>query len=145
MEPNNMNVGAELPSPEHLTPKIDINEVVAPGPDSQPELVANQGERINAASSAIVQATDDDSQAIIIAEDNADDDLIVPQVTKIHKADIPADDVDVIEKEWVEKAKDIVDKTKDDPNQQSSQLAGLKKTYVETRYGKNINNNTNST
>jgi hypothetical protein len=49
-----------------------------------------------------------------------------------------ADDVDVIEKEWVDKAKQIVDKTKTDPHQQSREVNMLKADYLKKRYGKEI-------
>jgi hypothetical protein len=52
-----------------------------------------------------------------------------------------ADDVDVIEKEWVEKAKSIVEKTKTDPHQQTEEVNALKVDYLKKRYGKEIKAN----
>ena len=49
-----------------------------------------------------------------------------------------ADDADVIEKEWVDKAKRIVAETKGDPHKKSQELTGLKREYIETRFGKVI-------
>lgn len=49
-----------------------------------------------------------------------------------------ADDSDVIEKEWVDKAKKIVAETKGDPHKKSQELTGLKREYIETRFGKVI-------
>lgn len=49
-----------------------------------------------------------------------------------------ADDVDIIEKEWVDKAKSIVEKTKNDPRQQSTEVNALKADYLKKRYGKDI-------
>lgn len=49
-----------------------------------------------------------------------------------------ADDADVIEKEWVDKAKKIVAETKGDPHKKSQELTGLKREYIETRFGKVI-------
>ena len=49
-----------------------------------------------------------------------------------------ADDVDVIEKEWVQKAKEIVTQTKDDPHKQSVELTKFKHDYMNKRYGKDI-------
>ena len=49
-----------------------------------------------------------------------------------------ADDNDVMEKEWVDKAKEIVAHTQGDPHAKSSQLSGLKKEYIHKRYGKDI-------
>lgn len=49
-----------------------------------------------------------------------------------------ADDVDLIEKEWVLKAKAIVSQTKDDPNQQNKDMNKFKADYLKTRYSKDI-------
>lgn len=47
-----------------------------------------------------------------------------------------ADDGDLIEKEWVNKAKQIVEKTRDDPYKQSEELTLVKVDYMKKRYGK---------
>ncbi len=49
-----------------------------------------------------------------------------------------ADDVDVIEKEWVDKAKEIVDKNKENPHTQSKEVNLLKADYMKKRYDKDI-------
>lgn len=57
------------------------------------------------------------------------DDTDVPQI---------ADDVDVIEKEWVDKAKKIVSNTKHDPHEQEKQVSRLQADYLMKRYNKQI-------
>lgn len=49
-----------------------------------------------------------------------------------------ADDVDVIEMEWVNKAKEIIKKTKDDPHAQEREVERLQRDYLKKRYGKDI-------
>ena len=49
-----------------------------------------------------------------------------------------ADDGDLIEKEWVNKAKAIVEKTHNDPYQQSKELNYLRAGYMQERYSKHI-------
>ncbi len=49
-----------------------------------------------------------------------------------------ANDVDLIEKEWVHKVKEIIIKTNDDPYEQSKQLTLLKADYMQKRYNKSI-------
>jgi hypothetical protein len=49
-----------------------------------------------------------------------------------------ADDGDLIEKEWVHKAKSIVESTKGDPYKQSEALTALKADYMQKRYNKTI-------
>jgi len=48
------------------------------------------------------------------------------------------DDGDLIEKAWVDKAKQIVEHTKDDPHKQSEELTVFKADYMKKRYGKTI-------
>lgn len=50
---------------------------------------------------------------------------------------VAADD-DLIEKEWVIKAKQIVSTTREDPYQQNRQLAAFKADYMQKRYNKTI-------
>ncbi len=49
-----------------------------------------------------------------------------------------ADDVDLIEKEWVDRAKDIVNKTKHDPKLQSQELNKVKADYIKQRFNKDL-------
>jgi len=49
-----------------------------------------------------------------------------------------AADEDLIEKEWVTKAKTVIAKTKDDPHAQAQQIAELMRDYVKKRYGKEV-------
>lgn len=49
-----------------------------------------------------------------------------------------AEDVDLIEKEWVTKAKAIIDKTRGNPNEQTKELSRFKADYLKTRYSKDV-------
>ncbi len=49
-----------------------------------------------------------------------------------------ADDLDLIEKEWVEKAKSIVDQTKHDPRIQSREMNRFKADYLKRRFNKEL-------
>jgi hypothetical protein len=49
-----------------------------------------------------------------------------------------ADDIDLIEKEWVEKAKEIVDKTKENPYLQNKAISEIKADYIKKRYNKEL-------
>lgn len=51
---------------------------------------------------------------------------------------ISASDEDVIEKEWVDKAKKIVAQTKDDPYAQEKEVSKLQADYLKKRYGREI-------
>jgi hypothetical protein len=68
--------------------------------------------------------------------------MAVPQVAAINTTNtavpITADDTDLIEKEWVTKAKQIVERTRDDPHRQSEELTVFKADYLQKRYNKTI-------
>jgi hypothetical protein len=70
----------------------------------------------------ITPASNDDQSTTAITDDN-------PAL---------AEDVDVIEKEWVEKAKKIVQATKEDPHQQEKEVSKLQADYLMKRYGKKV-------
>ena len=49
-----------------------------------------------------------------------------------------ADDIDLIEKEWVDKAKQIVERTKQDPYVQNEEMTKMKADYLKKRYNRDI-------
>ena len=49
-----------------------------------------------------------------------------------------ADDVDLIEKEWVERAKRIVEQTRNDPHRQSDELHATAADYQKKRFNRDI-------
>ncbi|NBU33931.1 hypothetical protein EB118_02545 [bacterium] len=67
---------------------------------------------------------------------------VVPQptqpVTDTATAHIAAHDVDLIEKEWVQKAKAIVAHTTGDPYTQNKEINKIKADYIKKRYNKDI-------
>jgi len=67
-----------------------------------------------------------------------DDDDDVTGVPVVGDTPAMADDIDVIEKEWVDKAKSIVDKNRQDPHVQNKEVSVLKADYMKKRYGKDI-------
>ena len=54
--------------------------------------------------------------------------------------DIPsvAADDDLIEKEWVDKAKKIITETRDDPHRREREVGKLQVDYLKKRYGKDL-------
>lgn len=49
-----------------------------------------------------------------------------------------ADDVDVIEKEWVDKAEEVIAKTAGDPHAEEEAVEDLQIDYMKKRYGKDV-------
>lgn len=68
----------------------------------------------------------------------ADTTLDAPVVGAPTNGPAIADDVDVIEKEWVQKAKTIVNQHKHDPYNQEKETSKLQADYLKKRYGKEV-------
>lgn len=51
---------------------------------------------------------------------------------------LTAADTDLIEKEWIVKAKDIVAKTQDDPYHQKKEISKVKAEYIQKRFNKTL-------
>lgn len=51
---------------------------------------------------------------------------------------VVANDDDLIEKEWVDKAKQIIVQTKDDPYRREQEVSKLQTEYLRKRYGKEL-------
>ncbi len=109
-------------------------------PDQLPPQERGEKQHVGSAGAAVQQAYADD--ATLVAPQH-----LVPQVddaTTAQQAATAASttaNVDVIEKEWVEKAKSIVAKTKDNPREQAEELTGMKREYIEKRFGKSLPDN----
>lgn len=124
----------QLPAPEvpgESLPTVAPLEALPVDPET------GERERGNAGA-AVQQAYSDD----VVAAQAAAGAILVNDATQVAQTTTPTQaDIDVIEKEWVEKAKNIVAKTKDDPRQQSVELTGMKREYVEKRFGKVLPDN----
>lgn len=65
----------------------------------------------------------------------ADDDRPQPPPPTAH---LPAANSNLIEKEWVDKAKEVVAKTKNDPYSQKKAVSDIKADYIQKRFNKSI-------
>lgn len=67
--------------------------------------------------------------------------VVVPDDTTMAPTDdnpVVAADEDLIEKEWVDKAKRIIATTKDDPYRREQEVGKLQADYLRKRYGKEL-------
>lgn len=60
------------------------------------------------------------------------------QVPAATDSSLVAGDDDLIEKEWVDKAKSIIAATKDDPYRREQEISKLQIEYIRKRYGRTI-------
>lgn len=74
--------------------------------------------------------TDDQAQPAV--------DAPAPAIATMVDPPVMAADVDVIEREWVDKAKQIIDTTQNDPHAQEAAMEKLQIAYLRARYGKDI-------
>jgi Rieske Fe-S protein len=112
--------GPHAAESEHAASKVMENPAFSGQPVQSTQPTGNDSSQLQATASVVPPAT----QATI-------DDFMTdaPQI---------ADDVDLIEKEWVNKTKDIVQRTKDDPYNQNRQIVRLRADYMKKRYNKDI-------
>ncbi|MDX2776275.1 hypothetical protein PV379_02780 [Streptomyces caniscabiei] len=68
------------------------------------------------------------------------DDAAASNVSTMTVVDAPlvANDDDLIEKEWVDKAKQIIANTRDDPYRRELEVGQLQADYLKKRYGKDL-------
>jgi hypothetical protein len=130
------NVGMELPSPvgEQLPHAVDVPKEANNSPlEHQPNTSYETGPVSPLAQSVSpVPPPVAPPSPSVNAQDEAG------ATNDIHSTDISADDKDLIEKEWVTKAKAIVERTREDPYKQSEELSLLKADYLQKRYNKTI-------
>ena len=96
--------------------------------DEQPQLPPVQSQQQN----------DDGQTTQIPTVQSIPNDNSTNQQSSLTDLPASASDEDLIEKEWVDKAKEIVDNTVGDPHAQSEQLGKMKSDYIRKRYGKDI-------
>jgi hypothetical protein len=80
------------------------------------------------------QAIDNNLSQNIPDEEN----VALPQNTTSIPIPPEAEDSDLIEKEWVERAKQIVDHTRHDPHEQQKALSLMKADYMKKRYNRDV-------
>ncbi len=78
------------------------------------------------------------AQAMAAAQSIVGDSSAQPPASATSTSHLSAQDVDLIEKEWVQKAKDIVSHTIGDPYTQNKEINKIKADYIKKRYNKDI-------
>lgn len=131
-----MNPQEILPSPE-----VDSNPKGLEISDSSNESESSKGNEQKSSSNsgfgAVAAVAVDDAQQQVQGVAGGIGAATITQATNVNSPEI-ADDIDLIEKEWVKKAKDIVDATHGDPHKQNNQMNKMKVEYIKKRYDKDI-------
>lgn len=127
----------QIPQPEQLTarqPETTPGQTEEALPEGQETQAERQPEQTTTDQQVVLpQVSDDDTSDSQTDEQPAVTSGAAPTYTPAI-----ADDVDVIEKAWVNKAKQIIRDTKDDPRAQEEQFEQLQIDYMKKRYGRDV-------
>lgn len=119
-----------------LPPALNGERVpVLPAPEAGIETGAERREQAADLQAAVADATGMATGAAPVIVDP-----VVPATSSAAPTSplIATIDEDVIEKEWVDKAKTIVAATSDDPHLRSDQVLALQKEYLQKRFNKEL-------
>lgn len=136
MEPQ---TSAPKPGPEQAPTEHGPTVEHIPLP-RQPEqgLLETGAEQTEQASEAASRASDNAGMAPVMPPSViVSDDPIADDQTAIDSPVIAGDD-DLIEKEWVDRAKKIVAEVRDDPYKQENAVTQLQKDYQKKRFGREL-------
>lgn len=130
--PGNMNLPPV--APEAYT----VGQPAEQSPPVNPEMPAARTEITPAAPTSLPPAAQQPSNDPVLAANPVP--LTTNDVSSTTNSAAPAiaDDGDLIEKEWVVKAKQIVEQTRENPYRQSRAMTGLKADYLQKRYQKSV-------
>lgn len=117
------NPEIQAPTPEVVRPDVYVEQESAKGAEQAP--VASQAPQAS-------------QQALPAAPMIAPHDAPADGATGVSVTPQIAEDTDLIEKEWVERAKRIVEHTKNDPHQQTKEMSAMKADYLKKRYNKDF-------
>ncbi len=136
MQPQNQEIPSG-PEQRPAQPALNAERVpVLPTPESGIETGADRREQV--AESQAIAADMSAPVAQIPSVSIPVMPAIDPLTTPTSVGPLVAADEDVIEKEWVDKAKQILSETKDDPYQRSNRVNELQRDYLSKRYGKTL-------
>ena len=129
----------KLPTPQfspEVTPNVPGRSIESLPTQHTPEVQINRGERPmeQRAEAAPAAAPPVLPTPIVFAQPDPSSDDSTMQSTN---PSVAGDD-DVIEKEWVDQAKKIIDATRDDPHRREQEVAKLQADYLRKRYGKEL-------
>lgn len=114
---------------EHQVPTFTPERALERRPEQHEREVGNIAEKAVHAQSVLPPPITLPQVPTSVDDSSHSDDTNVPLV---------ANDDDLIEKEWVDKAKKIISETKDDPYRREAEVGKLQVEYLRKRYGKEL-------
>ena len=138
MEPKQSSPEFSLPTPESIpgnnTPETVVGgreAAIEQGGSSAPERAPEQAAHAQASMAAQAVPVTLPTPVINTQTDS------LQSVPADNSPAVAADD-DLIEKEWVDKAKQIISSTRDDPARREKEVGRLQADYLKKRYGKEL-------
>lgn len=139
MQPENSR--SVTPNAEHLPMPPSLGQESVPTLPPLEGGIERSAERVEQAAEAGARVSDAANAAAAVAAQP-----VIPQIpvqptpapSVSSNAPLVAADEDLIEKEWVDKAKEIIEQTKDDPHARTQKVNELQRDYMQKRYGKVI-------
>lgn len=137
MQPENSHIAPQ--GAENLPPPAAV------GPENIPSLPPLEAapigglEKFEQAAEAGVRVSDATAQAVPVvpvAPAAAPQQAVADPQQANTASPLVAADEDLIEKEWIDKAKEIIHQTKDDPYTRTAKVNELQRDYLQKRYGK---------
>lgn len=128
-------------NPERIPPTGGYDAERIPPPPSPETGIERNPERVEQRAEATPAAVNAPPAAMPTPVQTAPAPYVVrSDDTTVADDDLPtiANDDDVIEKEWVDKAKQIIASTKNDPHKREREVARLQIDYLQKRYGKTL-------
>lgn len=139
-------VKLSIPNPESSSPnRIETNGSLGeldsgkktPELNTVVEKTEEKQERLSEVASIMSELPSSVPAPVLKTQDNSD-----PAGGSIISAaadvSLSADDADLIEKGWIDRAKKIVNDTKDDPHMREDEVSKMQVEYIEKRYGRKI-------
>ena len=135
MQPQNIESRGGLEQPPVEAASTERVPVL-PSPEGGIETGADRREQTAEAQAAVADAAT--AAPVAAAQPVAIDPAADASAQPAGSGPAIAGDEDVIEKEWVDKAKQIIETTKGDPHQRTERVNQLQKDYLKKRYGKEL-------
>lgn len=142
MDPNSEQLAASANLPEQIeVPEVGAVETpTTPTPEkARPAQAEQAGAAINRTPAGAAPALSLPPIAVPTIGPTPDEPV---DDTAAAATPLIADDVEVIEKEWVDKAREIVRQTKNDPYAQEQAVEALQRAYLKKRYNKDLKSST---
>lgn len=126
-------------------PLNNYNSAPTPSYNVDPAQNANYGERLTVTPENTLERAPVPQNSEPLPQQPAPTAVPLPQITAVQSttdsSSVPVDkevDAEQLERVWVDKAKNTIERTKMDPHEEAHQIAELTAGYLRERYGKEI-------